>query len=138
MKTNYKTLSLLLRVILSSVTIILVSYLIITGSGLTWLSHIVPVGIIISILITAFLIKTDSISQSIWSGVFVGLPMGVLFFSYNFVVYYLDESMENLSGNTPEVVLGFITIFSIFFTIIWILSCIAGATISYFIRKRIG
>ncbi|MCK4416124.1 MAG: hypothetical protein KAU84_03135, partial [Thermoplasmatales archaeon] len=137
MKTNYKTLSLLLRVILSSVTIILVSYLIITGSGLTWLSHIVPVGIIISILITAFLIKTDSISQSIWSGVFVGLPMGVLFFSYNFVVYYLDESMENLSGNTPEVVLGFITIFSIFFTIIWILSCIAGATISYFIRKRI-
>lgn len=138
MKTNYKTLSLLLRVILSSVTIILVSYLIITGLGLTWLSHIVPVGIIISILITAFLIKTDSISQSIWSGVFVGLPMGVLFFSYNFVVYYLDESIENISGNTPEVVLGFITIFSIFFTIIWILSCITGATISYFIRKRIG
>ena len=137
MKINYKTLSLMLRGTLSSIVIVSL-FIISQRYWLNWLPHLMSFSIIVAILSTTLLIKTDRLKNAIWAGIGFGILTGILFFSYHFVVDYLDESVVDTAGNTPEVVLGFITIFSIFFTIIWILSCITGATISYFIRKRIG
>jgi len=132
---NKEFISLLLRGILSSIAILIVSYFIMYVSRLTWLPHIMSTCIIISILITAFLIKTNSLSQSIWLGVGVGTLTGILYFSYYYFIF-VSGGVESKAGDSPEVVLGFLIIFSFIFTAMWIISSMIGAVISYFVRKK--
>jgi len=135
MKMNVKITSLLLRVILISIMIVS-SFIISQRYWLSWLPHLMSFSSIVAILLTTLLIKTDRLKKAIWIGIGIGILTGVLFFSYFFIVDY-PRSM-GVSGNPPEVVLGFIFIFSIIFTIVWTFSCTVGTVTSYFIRKRIS
>lgn len=127
MKANVKIALCILRNVVSAIlifTIFNITYHLWHG----WSSHTILIYIIVSILITSFLIKSDELMNSVLSGIFIGILSGLIFYLY----FYITEQ-----SSTVYVDWSLLYAFSIMFTLIWIFSCIIGGVISYFIRKSL-
>ena len=130
MKINIKIASYILRVVVSAILIFSIFY-ITYHLWHGWSPSSILFYIIISILITSFSIKSERLTHSVLTGIFIGYLSGLIFFSY----FYIDTYNLSLKNTSEYIDWGLVYAFSIMFTIIWIFSCVFGGVISYFIRK---
>jgi hypothetical protein len=121
-----KIVFLIVRIVISAV-IIFLSYYVPHYLLHLWNHLAFDYYIVVAIVTSVFLLNTSRLFNSVKIGTATGALSGLFFFIFHY---------NNALSSTSEYIdWGLIYMFSMWFTLIWIFSCITGAVISYFIRR---